>query len=243
MYHQVSVALTAAIVAAGCSTAMPRATPQAPTHSAPRASVPAIPATRSDSNVIPALGLVTANTVNVTATVDGRLMSIVDGRPVEAGQLLATIESPQSRAELSSGGDPSPENRTGRLVDTRIKAPISGLAGLRKVDPLNCVRAGETLLTITQLRPIAVVFPVAQDYLPRVRALLRKGATPVVEAFDRTGTALLATGHLVAIDNEIDEQSGTIKLKANFENADGELFPNQFVNVRLLLGPREAQRH
>ncbi len=120
----------------------------------------------------------------------------------------------------------------------KVKAPLSGLAGFRKVDPGNFVHAGDTLLVITQLRPIAVVFQLAEDALPRVRALLRSGASPVVEAWNRDMTARLATGRLTAIDNEIDVQTGTIKLKASFENKDGVLFPNQFVQVRVLLSTR-----
>jgi membrane fusion protein, multidrug efflux system len=109
---------------------------------------------------------------------------------------------------------------------------------LRKVDPGNFVHTGDTLVVITQLQPIAVVFIVPEDTLPQVQALVRSGANPMVEAWSRDNSKRLATGHLTAIDNEIDIQQGTVKLKASFDNKDGALFPNQFVNTRLLLNTR-----
>jgi multidrug efflux pump subunit AcrA (membrane-fusion protein) len=210
-----------------------QAAPQPPGKMAPLASVPTAPAERPEQVYMEALGTVTANTVAVTAGVDGRLAypGCVEGRPVIAGQLLATIESPQLHAQP-------------RLADTPVRAPISGLAGFCRVDPGNFVHPGETLLTITQLQPIAVVFSIPQDTLPRVRALFGSGATPVVEVFDRNGGSVrLATGRLTAIDNEIDTTTGTISLKASFENKDGALYPNEFVNVRMLVGARESNRH
>jgi membrane fusion protein, multidrug efflux system len=230
MRQQLSVALIAAVVATGCATVTPRVPTQTPATRAPLAAVPSTPAKLRRHSFIPALGVVTATTVNVTARVDGQLMSIVDGRPVKAGEWLATIESSQMRARQPP-------------ADMRVRAPISGLAGFREVDPRNFVHAGETLLTITRLQPIAVVFPIAESYLPRVRALLESGTTPVVEVFNANGTVRLTTGHITAINNEIDPSTGTIKLRASFANTDGSLFPNQFVNVRLLLGARESNQH
>jgi multidrug efflux pump subunit AcrA (membrane-fusion protein) len=168
------------------------------------------------------LGLVTATTVNVTARIDGRLASLNDleGQPVRAGQVIALI---------TPGGSASAQR------PLTVRAPISGLAGLRKVDPGNFVHAGDTLLTIAKLQPIAVVFSISEEALPRVQALLRSGTAPIVEVRDRAGgSVVLATGRVTALDNQIDTSSGTIKLKAIIDNKNETLFPNQFVNVRLL---------
>lgn len=260
MHKWVLVASTTTTVATGCATGARGVAPQAPGKNAPLTSVSTTRLKPPLRGVIPALGVVSATTVNVTAHVDGKLASIVDGRPVKAGQLIATIESRPSRAPLNHttgqlSGDRKARAGSATAVDTAavaktralnvytpIKAPTSGLAGLRKVDPGNFVHAGETLLTVTRLRPIAVVFSVPERYLSRVRVLLNKRATPVVEAFNTRDTMLLATGHLKAINNKIDERTGTIRLRTFFENADGALFPNEFVNVRLLVGARESNR-
>jgi multidrug efflux system membrane fusion protein len=97
------------------------------------------------------------------------------------------------------------------------------------------VHPDQPMFVITQAQPAAVRFSVPEDYVGEVRARLDKGLTPKVEAWNRDNTKLLATGRLTATDNQIDMQTGTIQLKAEFENRDGALFPNQFVNVRLFL--------
>lgn len=124
-----------------------------------------------------------------------------------------------------------------QLLYTRITAPITGRAGLRLVDPGNMVRANDTdgLLVITQLRPITVVFTIAEDSLPPVLKRLKSGDTLAVDAFDREQKHKLASGTLLTVDNQIDPNTGTVRLKAIFPNEDGALFPNQFVNARLLL--------
>jgi len=121
-----------------------------------------------------------------------------------------------------------------------ITAPISGRAGLRLVDVGNMVHATDQngLLIITQVQPIAVVFTLPEDSLPAVLRKLRSGDRLRVEAYDRAGRARIATGTLLAIDNQIDTSTGTSRLKASFENTDNALFPNQFVNVQLLLDER-----
>jgi multidrug efflux system membrane fusion protein len=118
---------------------------------------------------------------------------------------------------------------------THITAPITGLTGLRLVDSGNMVTTSTALVVISQLQPIAVLFTIPEDALPHLFAQVRKGASPLVEAWDRTNSARLATGRFVAVDNQIDLETGTAKLKAVFDNKDGALFPNQFVNVRLFL--------
>jgi multidrug efflux system membrane fusion protein len=123
---------------------------------------------------------------------------------------------------------------------TKIPSPINGVVGLRQVDAGNIVHAADTngLLVITQLQPIAVIFTMPEDQLPDVLKLIREGHKLVVEAYDRSGSTKLATGSLLTLDNEIDTTTGTLKAKAVFDNKDGALFPNQFVNVRLILEQR-----
>ena len=124
-----------------------------------------------------------------------------------------------------------------QLVYSTITAPIGGRLGLRLVDPGNIVRSGDAngLVVITQLQPISAVFTIPQDSLPEVLKRMRSGAALPVEAYDREQKTRLATGALLTVDNQIDPTTGTIKLKAQFANEDGALFPNQFVNLRLQL--------
>lgn len=124
---------------------------------------------------------------------------------------------------------------------TRITSPIDGVVGLRQVDAGNIVHASDPngLLVVTQLQPIGVIFTLPEDQLPRVLQLIRSGSKLVVEAYDRSETLKLGTGSLLTLDNEIDTTTGTVKAKAVFDNKDGALFPNQFVNVRLILEQRQ----
>jgi len=118
-----------------------------------------------------------------------------------------------------------------------IVSPVTGRAGLRLVDPGNYVTANDAsgIVVITQLQPISVIFTVAEDNLPQIVKRLRAGATLPVTAFDRSGATKLATGTLKTLDNQIDTTTGTLKLRAEFANDDDSLFPNQFVNVQLLI--------
>ena len=122
------------------------------------------------------------------------------------------------------------------LIYCRITSPISGRVGLRLMDPGNIVHASDTtgLVVITQLQPITVVFTIPEDSLPPVMDKLRAGERLPVEAFDREQKRQLATGSLLTVDNQIDPTTGTVRLKAIFPNSGNELFPNQFVNARLL---------
>ncbi len=123
------------------------------------------------------------------------------------------------------------------IVYCRIAAPITGRVGLRLVDPGNIVHTTDTngIVVITQVHPMTVIFPIAEDGLPRVRTRLKAGETLQVEAFDRDMTQRLATGTLLTIDNQIDTTTGTVRLRAIFSNEKDNLFPNQFVNARLLV--------
>jgi membrane fusion protein, multidrug efflux system len=134
------------------------------------------------------------------------------------------------------------DNAKLQIMYSHITAPISGRVGLRLVDMGNMVHATDTngLLVITQLQPIATLFSLPQDQLPQVMARMKKGSPISVEAYDRDNTTKLATGKLLTIDNQIDITTGTYKLKAVFDNAKNELFPNQFVNVHLLVDTRKS---
>ena len=122
------------------------------------------------------------------------------------------------------------------LAYCRIAAPVTGRVGLRQVDEGNYVQTNDAsgIVVITQMKPISVIFTLPEDRLPTIRKRLRAGAALPVAAYDRTRTTKLATGTLVTIDNQVDPSTGTVKLRANFDNEDESLFPNQFVNVEIL---------
>jgi membrane fusion protein, multidrug efflux system len=123
------------------------------------------------------------------------------------------------------------------IIYCHITAPVSGRVGLRLVDQGNYVNASATtgLVVITQLQPITVIFTLPEDDLPPILKRLQANATLSATAFDRSGTDRLAAGALMTLDNQIDTTTGTFKLRAQFANDDAKLFPNQFVNVRLLV--------
>lgn len=118
-----------------------------------------------------------------------------------------------------------------------ITAPIGGVVGLRLVDPGNYVQAssGTALLVITQVKPISIIFPIAEDQLPALRGRMKSGQMLTVEGWDRDQQHRLASGAFSTLDNQIDQTTGTVRLRADFPNDDGALFPNQFVYARLLL--------
>jgi membrane fusion protein, multidrug efflux system len=132
------------------------------------------------------------------------------------------------------------DNAKLQLTYCHITSPIDGRIGLRLVDPGNIVHASDAnpMLVVTQLQPITVIFTLPEDQLPSVASRMRNGVLPV-EAFSRDNQTKLDTGKLLTIDNEIDQTTGTGRLKAEFNNKDSELWPNQFVNVRLLLETRK----
>jgi multidrug efflux system membrane fusion protein len=123
------------------------------------------------------------------------------------------------------------------LVYCKITSPITGRIGLRLVDPGNIVHATDTnaLLVITQIQPISVLFTLAEDQLPVVLRKLNGGEHLEADAYDRADHQKLATGALASVDNQIDPSTGTLRLRAVFDNQDNALFPNQFVNVHLLV--------
>jgi membrane fusion protein, multidrug efflux system len=151
----------------------------------------------------------------------------LDTQQAQVGQFDGSIKTDQAMIDSAKL----------QLSFTHITAPISGRIGLRLVDAGNMVHATDPggLLVITQLQPISVVFSLPQDQLPQVVAKLRAGGQLPVMAYDRDDTAKIASGTLASIDNQIDTTTGTYKLKATFSNDNNILFPNQFVNVHLLV--------
>jgi multidrug efflux system membrane fusion protein len=151
----------------------------------------------------------------------------LDTQQAQVGQFDGSIKTDQAMIDSAKL----------QLSFTHITAPISGRIGLRLVDAGNMVHATDPggLLVITQLQPISVVFSLPQDQLPQVVAKLRVGGQLPVMAYDRDDTAKIASGTLASIDNQIDTTTGTYKLKATFSNDNNILFPNQFVNVHLLV--------
>lgn len=149
-----------------------------------------------------------------------------DTQKALVNQLEGTVQNDQATID----------NAKLQLVYTRITAPVNGRIGLRLVDIGNMVHATDTtaLLVITQLQPIAVVFTLPEDSLPTVAQHMKSGALEV-DAYSRDDSTKLATGKLLTIDNQIDQTTGTGKLKAIFENQDNALWPDQFVNAHLLL--------
>jgi multidrug efflux system membrane fusion protein len=151
----------------------------------------------------------------------------VDQQAALVKQLEGTVKVDQAQVD----------NAKLQLSYTHIEAPIPGRVGLTQVDPGNMVKGSDAngVAIITQFDPMGVVFTIPQDTLPRVLARLRAGEKPPVEAWDREQKAVLAKGALVTTDNQIDVTTGTVKLKAQFPNPQGQLFPNQFVNVRMVI--------
>jgi multidrug efflux system membrane fusion protein len=123
------------------------------------------------------------------------------------------------------------------LIYTNVTAPATGIVGLRQVDQGNYVTPGDTngIVLLNQLQPITVIFAIPEDNVSVIARRVHAGATLTVEAFDRTNSAKIADGKLLSLDNSIDITTGTVKLRAEFANDDGALFPNQFVNIQLLV--------
>jgi membrane fusion protein, multidrug efflux system len=149
-----------------------------------------------------------------------------DTQQALASQLQGAVQADQAQIDSAQLN----------LVYSRITSPIDGRVGLRLVDPGNIVHASDAtgMLVITQMEPIAVIFTIPEDSLPSVITHMRQGQLPV-KAMTRDLSSELATGVLQTIDNQIDQTTGTVRLKAVFDNKDRALWPNQFVNARLLL--------
>ena len=142
-------------------------------------------------------------------------------------QYIGTVESDEGQLKTAQVN----------LIYTKITAPATGIVGLRQVDQGNYVTPGDTngVVMLNQLQPITVIFAIPEDNVSSIAKRVRSGATLTVEAFDRTNSAKIADGKLLSLDNSIDITTGTVKLRAEFANDDGALFPNQFVNIQLLV--------
>lgn len=168
-----------------------------------------------------------------------RLRGLEASQLIAPGQLANQLDTVRRFEGIIASDQAKVEYAKLQLVYTQITAPITGVAGLRLLGPGNIVHATDPngIVIITQLQPIAVLFTIPEDGLPQVLARLREGGHPPVEAWNRDNTAKIATGNLTAVDNQIDPETGMARLKAVFDNKDGALFPNQFVNVRLFVNP------
>ncbi len=154
----------------------------------------------------------------------------VDTQKATADQFEGAVRSDQAAID----------NARLQITYCHITSPINGRIGLRQVDPGNIVHASDTtsMFVITQLQPIAVLFTLPEDNLPAIQKYMGKGSLPV-EAYSRDDSHMIASGQLTTLDNQIDQTTGTGKLKAQFDNKDNALFPNQFVNIHLLLDTRK----
>jgi len=154
----------------------------------------------------------------------------LDSQQETVGQYDGAIKSDQAQID----------NAKLQLTYSRVTSPIDGRVGLRLVDPGNIVHAADTngILVITQVQPIAVIFTLPEDNLPEVVAEMKKRQL-LVEAYNRDNNMKLGQGVLLTLDNQIDQTTGTIKLKSQFDNRDQTLWPNQFVNIRLFLNVRK----
>jgi len=157
----------------------------------------------------------------------------VDDQAALVGQYAGTVQA--DRGALATARL--------QLSWTRVTAPISGRVGLRQVDEGNVVHAADTtgIVVLTQTQPINVVFAVPAERAPQIQRRWKDGAVLQVDAFDRDGRTRLARGRLESADNVVDPTTSTVKMKAVFDNADGALFPNQFVNARLTLATQDGQ--
>ena len=177
------------------------------------------------------------------ARTDLRRYRTLSGQDSIAEQQYATQQSLVRQLEGTVKFDQGQiDNAKLQTIYARITAPVSGRLGLRIVDPGNIIHATDTtgICVITQLEPITVIFTISEDNLPPVLAKLRAGARLPVDAYNREQTKKIATGHLLTIDNQIDTNSGTLRFRAEFDNKDHMLFPNQFVNARLLLDTKRG---
>ncbi len=166
-----------------------------------------------------------------------RYNALIGSKSITQQQLDAQLALVRQSEGAIKTDQASIDNAKLQLFYCKITAPISGRIGLRLVDPGNMVHANDAtgLAVITQLQPITVVFTIPQDDIARVQKRVNAGDNLAVEAYDRDFTTRLAVGKLKAIDNQVDTTTGTVRIKAIFDNEDNMLFPNQFVNARLLV--------
>ncbi len=166
-----------------------------------------------------------------------RYLNLIQQNAVTRQQVdtqVATVKQSEGTVKSDQGAI---DNARLQLTYCHIVSPLTGRIGLRAVDRGNIVHAADTtgLATITQLQPIAIIFNMPEDNLPEVQRQIRIKRSLVAEAYDRDLQTKLATGALLTLDNQIDQTTGTVRVKLQFANRDNTLFPNQFVNARLLV--------
>lgn len=151
----------------------------------------------------------------------------VDTQRALVDQYVGTVASDQAALQTAETN----------LVYCHITAPVTGRVGLRQVDQGNYVTPGDAngLVVLTELQPITAIFPIPEDDVTKVMQRIHDGATLAAEAYDRSNSAKLAEGRVLTVDNEIDVTTGTVKLRALFDNKDNTLFANQFVNIQLVV--------
>jgi len=178
------------------------------------------------------------NAEALSASIEADKAAVENARAVVQAD-RAAVENAKATVRASAA---AVENARIQLDYCRITSPISGRVGLRLVDPGNIVHANDPngLVVINQIQPITVVFPIPEDNLPPVLDKLKRGERIPIEAYDREQKRRLATGVLLTADNQIDPNTGTVRLKAIFQNEGNELYPNQFVNARLLMDVRHG---
>jgi len=178
------------------------------------------------------------------ANIDLRRYQALAATNAISGQQVATqgalVKQDEGTVKLDEG------NLAAAAVNLKyatITSPVTGRAGIRQMDLGNLVQAGQTsgIVVVTQMQPMSVVFSLPEDNVDQILSQLRNGATLTATAFDRNQTKVIATGKLTAVDSAIDPTTGTVKLRAIFDNSDNALFPNQFVNVRLLVNTLHDQ--
>jgi multidrug efflux system membrane fusion protein len=166
-------------------------------------------------------------------TQDSVAQQQVDTQRALVDQYLGTVESDKAQINTAKLN----------LQYTHIVSPVTGRVGLRQVDQGNYVTPGDTngIVVVTQLRPITALFAIPEDNVTKVMQRLHAGATLRAEAYDRTNSTKVADGKALTVDNQIDTTTGTVKLRAEFDNKDGLLFPNQFVNIQLVVDELKDQ--
>ena len=161
-----------------------------------------------------------------------------------SGQQVATQQAlVRSDAGIVEADQANVETAAINLGYTRIVSPVNGRAGLRQMDIGNIVQAGQStgIVVVTELSPMSVVFTVPEDNISQIMGRVSQGASLEVDAWDRSQTVQIASGKLATLDNVVDPTTGTVKLRAMFDNTDNKLFPSQFVNVRLLVDTLQNQ--
>jgi multidrug efflux system membrane fusion protein len=170
-----------------------------------------------------------------------RYEELVKQNAISQQQLAATRAQVAATTATVQSDQANVQNARINLGYTRVVSPVSGRVGLRLVDVGNIVSSSNTLVVVTQLDPMSVLFTVPEDNVAPISAQMNAGATLAVDAYDRSQTTKITSGTLATVDNVIDVSTGSVKLRALFDNKDSKLFPNQFVNVRLIVNTLHDQ--